>query len=42
MPGVKKQGDLFLIFCAYYLIATWNEETDKFIVEITKNSKGDF
>ena len=25
---------LFLILCAYYLIATWNEETDKFIVEI--------
>ena len=25
---------LFLILCAYYLIATWNEETDTFVVEI--------
>jgi len=25
---------LFLILCAYYLVAAWNEETDKFIVEI--------
>jgi len=25
---------LFLILCAYYLLATWNEETDKFTVEM--------